>query len=313
MRLFITGGTGFIGRHLLDYWLQHAPVNAQAVVMCRQPALFREQFPRYAQAHQLSFVQGDLLGAWPTVHEPFTHVIHAAADTHSQGSARAWVAQIVQGTLNLLDFAKLTGAKRVLLLSSGAVYGPQPDHLEKIPEDYTGAPPTHWTSSVYGQAKRLSEQLAFDCSTRGEFEVVVARIFALSGRHLPLNGPYALGNFIRDALARQPIHIAGDGRAMRSYLDGDDLAHWLMTLLNRGESGQAYNVGSERAISIADLAAVVRDTLCPGLAVNIAGHGSSDNAHRSVYIPDTSKARGLGLGEGIALTESILKRVSNRK
>jgi len=114
-----------------------------------------------------------------------------------------------------------------------------------------------------------------------------------------------IGNFIRDALWRDEITVAGDGTPLRSYLDQQDLAHWLLTLIVRGNAGQAYNVGSDQAISIADLAHLVRDIVAPNKRVHIQSAANGTNG-RNIYVPSIQKARkGLGLDVRVPLDSAI--------
>jgi len=134
---------------------------------------------------------------------------------------------------------------------------------------------------------------------------VVARCFAFVGPDLPLNVHFAFGNFIRDALTADAITVSGDGTPLRTYLHQSDLAHWLLTLLEHGRPGQAYNVGSDEVISIAALAHLVRDILAPGKPVHILGQ-SNPVAARSRYVPDIRKAQqDLVLNVSIPLAEAI--------
>jgi len=125
------------------------------------------------------------------------------------------------------------------------------------------------------------------------------------GPDLPLNVHFAIGNFIRDALMADAITIGGDGTPLRTYLDQSDLAHWLFTLLEQGRPGEAYNVGSDEVISIADLAYLVRDILAPEKPVAILGR-ADPSAARNRYVPNIRKAhQELGLNVTIPLAEAI--------
>lgn len=158
--------------------------------------------------------------------------------------------------------------------------------------------------------KLAAEHLCAQYAAQHGLEIVIARCFAFVGGDLPLNVHFAIGNFIRDALWSDEIIVSGDGTPIRSYLDQRDLAHWLMTLLQDGKAGEAYNVGSDRAISIADLAHLVRDLVSPEKPVRILGEPMG-NVERSRYVPDISKIyRHLGLRPTYTLEQSILDTAS---
>jgi UDP-glucuronate decarboxylase len=126
----------------------------------------------------------------------------------------------------------------------------------------------------------------------------VARCFAFVGPDLLLNVHFAIGNFIRDTLTADAITVSGDGTPLRTYLDQTDLAHWLFTLLERGRSGEAYNVGSDEVI-------LVRDILAPEEAVHIVGQ-PDHGAARNRYVSEISKAQQqLGLSVTVPLAEAI--------
>jgi dTDP-glucose 4,6-dehydratase len=174
----------------------------------------------------------------------------------------------------------------MLVTSSGAVYGRQPEDLSHIPESYRGGPDPMNQASAYGEGKRLVELM---CSLTPKVDTLVARCFSFVGPHLPMNARFAAGNFIRDALAGGPIMVRGDGRAIRSYLYAADLVIWLLTLLLRGQPGRAYNVGSEAAISILELARSTSQS--SGRPIDVQTAPTFPDTPPSSYVPDVARAR----------------------
>lgn len=309
--ILLTGGTGFFGRALLRHWRQHAlqgtPV-APVTVLTRAPQAFRVKHPDLAQQPWLSLAAGDILDPASLPRDrAFSHIMHAAADSTlgPQLSPLQRFDQIVTGTRHLLDFALQCGARRFLFTSSGAIYGPQPPDLPLIAEDYRGACDPLAAHDAYGNGKRAAESLCTLYHEAHGLQTVIARCFAFVGPDLPLDVHFAIGNFIRDALWRDEIRVNGDGTALRSYLDQHDLAHWLHALLDHGQPGRAYNVGSDQAISIAELATLVRDQLAPGKAVRILKHAQADTP-RNRYVPSIARARSeLGLEVSVSLIDAI--------
>lgn len=313
MKLLITGGTGFFGRSLLRYLLfrSNSACNTNIksiVVLTRDSDNFLILYPEFRDVDGLEFFQGDIC----TPHTlpwkmQFTHIIHAAADSTDtfKLSNIDRYKQIVDGTENILNLARATGASRFLLTSSGGVYGRQPSNLDAIPETYCGIPESTVADNVYGVAKRQAELLCALYAEEFKLTCLIARCFAFVGPDLPLNKHFAIGNFILDAINKNDITVSGDGSPLRSYLYQDDLAKWLMTILEVGKAGEAYNVGSDQPISIADLARLVRDVLAPKKEVIINGQINS-HQERNRYIPNIDKATNqLNLSVEKGLVESI--------
>jgi dTDP-glucose 4,6-dehydratase len=133
--------------------------------------------------------------------------------------------------------------------------------------------------------------------------VKIARCFAFVGPHLPLDGHFAIGNFIRDALAGKPPQIKGDGTPRRSYLYMADLAVWLWTILFKGANCRPYNVGSDESLGIAEIAAATSAAL--GSPPPLMPPPGKPVSH---YIPDITRARTeLGLGAHYSLAQGIRK------
>lgn len=276
--------------------------------MTRDPDHFLRNHPEFNKLSWLSFHQGDILDSLSLPGDQgFTHLIHAATDS-TMGpklSPLDRYQQIVDGTRNLLDYAVTHRISRFLLTSSGGVYGPQPETMAQMPESHWGIPNPLQAHNAYSVAKRCAEHLCALYQDRYGLETVVARCFAFVGRDLPLDVHFAIGNFIRDALTQPEITVSGDGTPIRSYMDQRDLARWLTKLLRFGRAGEAYNVGSDQAISIRELAHLVRDTIAPRKSVRVIGQVSEQN-FRNRYVPSIQKARvHLGLCLDFSLEVSI--------
>lgn len=312
--LFITGGTGFFGRWLLESFVhanRELNLNLRVVVLTRDIDAFCRKAPHLALDPAIRFHEGDVATfAFPG--EPFTHIIHAAAtsadETFKGEDPLRKFDTLVSGTRRTLEFAAGCGTQRFLFASSGVAYGAVPTGMASIPESFSGAPDTLDINSALGHGKRSAEFLCAYFAARHGWELSVARCFSFVGPFLPLDIHYAIGNFIKQAHEDREIIVKGDGTALRSYLYMADLVTWLLTLLVKAPPGQIYNVGSDQAISIRDLAHLVRDVLSPGKPVRVLGEPaySVGNAVRSLYVPDISKARNaLGLDVWTPLEEAI--------
>ena len=312
--LFITGGSGYFGRWFLE-GLHDANrrlrVGIRATVLTRNPEGFRVDAPHLLGNGAIDLVRGDVVDfEFPL--RPYDRIIHlattSARETFSGEDQLAKFNMLVRGTERVLQFAGQSGAKKVLFTSSGVAYGALPEGMHQVPEDYPGAPDTTLSSSALGQGKRSAEFLCAYYAEKHGFEFTVARCFSFVGPRLPLDIHYAIGNFMRDALHADAITVKGDGSPMRSFMYMGDLVVWLLSLLVEGESARIYNVGSDQAISIRDLAQLVRDELSPGKPVEVLGDRSHSvgNFGRNWYVPSIERARReLGLDVWTPLQEAI--------
>ena len=313
-RVLLTGGTGFYGCWLLETFAwanDRLALGASAAVLTRRPDVFAAKVPHLAHHRAVRLIAGDVR---TFAHdEPFAYVIHAAAES----TARLYEDRplemfdvIVGGTAHVLDVARRANARGVLLASSGAVYGPQPAALLRIPESYDGAPDCTDPRWAYGEAKRAAEMAGVLAMQSGGPPVTIARGFAFVGPYLRIDTHFAVGNFMRDKLAGRPIHVDGDGTPLRSYLYAADLSAWLWTILLRGVPLHPYNVGSPDPISVGELANVVAGAGEPHVPVTIAGRPQPAQP-KARYVPDVSRARDeLGLEVTVGIEEAIQRTLA---
>ena len=277
-RTLLTGGTGWVGSWLVESFHlanREYDLKAKMVVLTRDRWAAWRKFSQLVGDESLEFKQGDMRGVFLNPGEGFTHFIHGAGETADP--LVMWDVT-VGGTRHLLDWARDKGIKRTLYLSSGAAF--------------------HRPRTVYGQCKRAAEDLCAIFTEEG-LPIVIARPYAFVGPGLPLTDKFAIGAFIRDAIAGGPVRVTGGQSVYRSYLYASDMATWLWTLLLRGEPGSTVEVGSEVHLPISELAGIVAQTL----GVNLERIPAEQDA--DCYLPDVFAAHSMGLKQTVPLREAI--------
>ena len=298
-RIFFTGSTGLLGKWLLEVLRE---TEATLVLLTRNPESFCRNFPA-VNSMPVTFVSGDVRDfVFPEGY--FDYCIHAATPVLSGNqwpSSSQLSSIIIDGTKRVLEFAESAGLQRLVYVSSGAVYGHQPSDSERLNETFPCNPFT-----PYGKGKLIAEELCLE----SKIDCIVGRCFAFVGPHMPYDAHFAIGNFIGNCLRGEPILIKGDGTAIRSYMYGSDLAEWLLIMLLSDLKNEIFNIGSDHAISIYDLAYFVRKTLSRKNPIVFARKKTNSIKNSSRYIPSIDKARGkLDLKLKVELKDSILKTV----
>lgn len=294
MNILVTGGSGFFGKSLLAWWKEHPQNIKHVTILSRHPEVIRETFQLEELPFQVSLVSQDILEPL-SLKAKIDYVIHAASPSRirlGRENPELLKRIVIEGTRNVLAFSKQAGIKKLLFVSSGVA---EVGFSGKL--------------TVYGEAKLAAEKLCAEQYYSGGVEYVIARCFAFLGPYLPLDAHYAAGNFIRDGLAGGPIEVQGDGTPYRSYLFSDDLAQWLLTILQSGKIGEIYNVGSDEAVTIKALASRVSEAFANKPEIKIA-EAAEANKNPERYIPDIQKAKeSLGLEVKTPLAEALRKTI----
>lgn len=310
-RILISGGSGFVGTWMLESLLgenRRFGLQLSVVGLSRDVDRWKKNRGQVFEGSGVSAISGDVQDPREWEHllsDQVDVVIHAAYDSGVRPGMLTplqTLDSIIEGTRNVISAGVRRGARRVLFVSSGAVYGRMPEGVRAFSEDYCGGPDPLAAGGAYGEGKRAAEAWgAAYCREHG-VEFVSARLFAFGGPYLPLDQHFAFGNFILDALAGRPIRVAGAGMSVRSWLYGGDLGEWLLRILIEGRDGRAYNVGSDEACTILELAHLVAEVAGRPGEVELAGGAGVD----SIYVPDISRAREeLGLEVKVSLREAI--------
>lgn len=290
--ILITGASGFVG-----LWITACLVELRRAADwkdMRVCVLLRD--PESAQhrlgldlLNEVEVLEADIAQPWHLA-RPVTHIVHAATPSSVRSGSlhdREVLTTSVMGTDRLIRATSRWGnSPRVLHLSSGAVYGPQPTKLDQIPESWRGGPDPFARGSTYAEGKRAAESLLESAAREGLVEAVHARLFAFLGPVLPTNESFAIGNFVADAVNGRVIQVHGDGSTIRSYLDARDLVAWSIRLLVSGSASSAYNVGSPHGLPLADWAKKCSEMSGVGMSF-----GNKPLGERSVYVPDVRKSQ----------------------
>lgn len=315
--IFLTGGTGFFGCWLLEslIWAnEYLETDAKVTVLTRDQAAFSRKAPHLAGNPAVSLVQGDVLSLAPPQGD-YPYIIHAASEVSARVNREnplLVLDTLIHGTRRVLEMAKACRNRKLLFISSGAVYGPSAPTSGGFCEAHNGSPDSLQPSHVYGLGKRLAEMLCSIYAHAHGFDCLIARCFGFLGPYMPTDGGSAIGQFIRDAKMHGCIKVRSKGEVVRSYLYAADLVIWLWHILLRGASCRAYNVGSDQGLSIAEMAGEVAACFKPAARIIIEGQPSTGIGAADHYVPSIERARSeLQLQVWIPLRPAILKTAAS--
>ena len=260
-RVLITGGAGFIGSHLCDLLLAS---GASVTVVDNLSTGRRENLP--TTHARLRFIEADLSHALAAFGpgERFDEVYHLAAAVGVKlvvDDPIRCIETNVHGTADLLRFAISHGPEGgpapTLIASSSEVYGKS----ERSPfseDDDVVYGPTIRSRWSYACSKAIDEYLALAYHEKRSMPIVVARFFNTVGPRQVGSYGMVLPNLIAAAIAGTDLPIHGDGRQTRCFCDVRDVTEVLPRLLRSPSCrGRVFNVGSDRSVSITELAELV--------------------------------------------------------
>ncbi|MBU0584406.1 MAG: NAD-dependent epimerase/dehydratase family protein [Alphaproteobacteria bacterium] len=301
-RCLVAGGAGFIGsnlvRALLARGMQVDCVDdlstgreSDIVDLKRDPA-FR-------------FIQLDVSNAEDCtrfLRRHYSQVYHLACPTgvpNIELLGEEMLLASSAGTYNLLKIARTSGA-RFLFTSTAEAYG-DPQVFPQA-ETYAGNVDPVGPRSAYEEAKRFGEALTCYYGRKYGVDARIVRIFNTYGPRMSPEDQRVIPQMIGSLINGQPVLIYGDGSQTRTFLHVDDLIDGLLTVMERGSNGEAYNIGGSRQLTIKQLfEAVKKATGLSGRAV-FQKHFISD--HRGRW-PDTSKVEALGWSQKVSLADGL--------
>ena len=294
--VLITGGTGFIGCWLseLIYYLNDSHnMNIKLIIVARDYDSLKSKLPHLVDSKFLHFIHSDIRDL-TEVSKEVNYIIHAANSPDNRfHSSRPFerMTTVAEGMGSLMRAASFApNLLKIINLSSSRVYSLGKVNKENFIEEDQGFSFEHKLFSCFGESMRYSELLGLAARNEFRLPIVNIRPFTFCGAYGSIESPWALNNFINDALSDRPISILGDGSAVRSYMYGADLAAWIFVITLHSEDGKTYNVGNDQGFSIFEIAKKVANFFQPAPSV-LLNTSLAPKVNNFSLLPDISNAK----------------------
>ena len=264
-RVLVTGATGLIGSCLVDALMllnESQGTGIDVFAAGRSESGMRRRFGAAMDDPRFHFAPYDATKP-PRFDYEVDFIVHAATSAHPLAYATDPVGIMqanIAGTMHLLEALKAWGHGRFLLLSTGEIYGENPTLEAGFSETDTGMADTMKPRSCYPEGKRAAETLCACYAAQYGVDAVVARLCHVYGPTFTPSNSRADAQFLRNALEGRDIVMKSAGSQVRSWCYVADAVCGLLTLLLRGEAGQAYNVANRASVaSIREYAQTLAD------------------------------------------------------
>ena len=283
-KTLITGGAGFLGSHLCDYF-----INLGHEVICIDNLIKKENIENISHLighERFKFIKYDVT-EYLHVEGKLDYILHFASLASPKDYLDYPIQTLKVGSLGTHKTLGLAKEKKAgfLLASTSEVYGDPKEHPQ--PESYPGNVDPVVPRGVYDEAKRFGEAITMAYHRTHGLETRIARIFNTYGPRMRLDDGRALPNFMVQALKGEDMTIYGDGTQTRSFCYVDDLTEGIKRLLDSNEA-EPVNLGNPEEISILDFAKEI--LLLTGSKSRIVFHPLPQNDPK-VRQPDITKAK----------------------
>lgn len=317
--VLVTGGAGFVGSHLVEVLLER---GSSVTVVDNLSTGRRENLPSHPR---LRLIEADLDVALDELRDArFSEIYHLAAAVGVRlvvsEPVRSIETNVIQTAALFTYLRERIGEGRpipTLITSSSEVYGKGVRTPFSEDDDVLYGPTTvgRWS---YAASKAIDEYLALAHHRQHQIPTVIARLFNTVGPRQVGTYGMVLPNFVESALAGEPLQIHGDGRQTRCFCDVRDVARLLPRLLaSRACHGRVFNVGSDKRVTILELAELVLEASGSSSRMRFVPHeevfgpGFEDLASRE---PDLARLRGtIGFDPERSLRETVRDVVGEKR
>lgn len=288
MTVLVTGAAGFLGRHLVASLLADglAVVGVDNFITSDRADLAELLGRSGFTFHEIDISTPEFrqLGLGLDV----TAIYNLACPTGVPNLgplAQEMLETCYDGSRHVLEIARAKGAS-ALLTSTAEVYG----NPEQFPqhEDYTGNVETLGPRKAYEEGKRVAETLFGVYHEKYGVAAKVVRVFNSYGPGMCLTDTRVVPSFIRAALDDQPLTVFGKGEQTRCHCFAGDMVRGLRLAMERGTPARAYNIGSQKQVTVRDLAELVLRLTGSRGGIRELERPRHDHDDR---LPDTSRAR----------------------
>ncbi|KAI7736073.1 hypothetical protein M8C21_023690 [Ambrosia artemisiifolia] len=310
LRVLVTGGSGFVGSHLVDRLIARGD---SVIVVDNFFTGRKENILHHLKNPRFELIRHDVVEPIMLEVDQIYHLACPASPVHYKYNPVKTIISFlnrdhktnVVGTMNMLGLAKRINA-RFLLTSTSEVYGDPLQHPQV--ETYWGNVNPIGVRSCYDEGKRVAETLTMDYHRGLNVEVRIARIFNTYGPRMCLDDGRVVSNFVAQALRKEPMTVYGDGKQTRSFQYVSDLVEGLMRLME-GEHVGPFNLGNPGEFTMLELAKVVQDTIDSNAKIEFRPNTEDDPHMRK---PDISRAKELlGWQPVVPLQEGLPMMVSD--
>jgi len=277
MKCIVTGGSGFIGSHLVDRLVQE---GADVYVIDNESATTHDGFYYHEDAYYFKYDIRNYNDIRP-IFDDADYVFHLAAESRIQPCIENPLMAVetnTLGTATVLQCAREAGVKKVIYSSTSSAYGlkNKPPQVETMYEDCL---------NPYSVSKVAGEKLCKMYNDLFGLQTITFRYFNVYGPREPLRGPYApvVGLFLRQKKANEPLTVVGDGLQTRDFTHVSDVVEANISAMKSDCHGEIMNVGTGRNISILELAKLISDNIThidarPGEARNTQANNTKIRA-----------------------------------
>jgi len=312
MRLFITGGAGFIGSNFIRHWLENHPsdhiLNFDALTYAGNLASLADVAEKYKTNYR--FIKGDIADpvAVNSAIQEFQPdiIVNFAAESHNSYAVlnpTIFFKTNLMGTQTLLEAARINKVPRFHHISTCEVYGDLPlDSDEKFTEKSPYRPRTSYNAS----------KAASDLAARAYFETfnLPVTISNCANNYGPYQFPEKIISlFATNLLDKKSIPLYKNSRNKREWLHVADHCRAIDLIINQGRIGETYNIGSGLEKSIEEIADIVLENL--GASKNMKTYIEDRPGHDRRYFLDSSKiSKELGWKSEISFEEGIAQTIN---